>query len=228
MTNVRLTLVIFATCVTGAASLTSGQAKEISKTEYDAISQAAYSTLAKATYRIKRTPSVNKASIATEQGAVISSVSEFAPGDRRRVVTVLQTATGTRKEETIKIGDQEFMRTNDGPWEDLSKKKFDRFTLVGDAAVESKESSTYRHLGTENVRGIYTELYEEVVYEEIKFKDRTISYSYLNRLWISKDGRPLGNESKHSGSNGIVTASSTSEYEYDPGIKIELPAIKVK
>ena len=222
--NYRVSLILVVGVLAVAAASAFAQAREISKEEYQATNKAAYAKLDNATYRVKWTHA-SPASIGTERGELISSVSEFAPQDRRRVVTTWKTPKGTRTEETIKVGDKEFMKTDDGPWEDLTKKRFDRFTIVGDAASQEKVTETYRHLGIDRVRGLEAEIFEEIVYREEVYDNRTIGYSNLTRLWISKDGRLLKRESKHSGSNGLVTSSSISEYEYDPNIKIELPNV---
>jgi hypothetical protein len=197
-----------------------GQRKEISKAKFVAIREAAYSKLEKSAYRVKWTPSINEASIADGREAVISSTSEFAPPHKKRVITVWKTATGTREEETIRIADKEFTKI-DGHWKTLEK-PVNRFTAVGDV-LKPVDDETYLHVGSEQLRGVNAEIYEEIVHTEYTYDNRKITYTTLNRLWIGMDGRLLKAEWKQSGSNGVVTSSSISDYEYDPTIRIEAP-----
>jgi hypothetical protein len=226
--NWNISFAIFVALLTVTGSTLLGQPREISKSEYYAASQAAYAKLEKASYRVKWTRDLRRADIATEQGALISSITEFTPSGRQRIVTTWQTANGTRKEETIKAGDKEFKKTDDGPWKDLSDNQPDRFSIYGDPGKKTEETATYRHLGSDRVRDLEVELFEEIVYAEYSFGNKTTGFSNLNRLWIAKDGRLLKSEWKHSGSNGVVTSHSVSEYEYDPNIRIGLPHVKVK
>jgi len=204
----------------GALSI-AAQAREITKEEFIALQNSAYGKLQGATYRVRVTTHPN---LKTEIGTLISEVSEHAPDDRLRSVRVWQlSGGGTRKEETLQVGNQEFVRKNDGAWEDVSKGRPDRYTMFGDPVVSTKEIATYRHLGIDPVGDIHAELVEEMLYREEMSGDRKFAYGTVNRLWISKDGRLLKAEWKHSGSDGLVKSTRTSEYEYDPNIKIELP-----
>lgn len=207
-----------------AASSVFSQPREITKAEFEATERAARSKLQGATYRMRTTWSSSKAAIESEHGSLTSSVSECAPQDRRRTVLTWQTAKGPRTEETISIDGEEVVRTNDGPWG--KRKEFDRFTMIGGSPPKQTESATYRYIGSESIRGVDAEVYEENMYREFDYGDHTSSYSSLKRIWVTKDGRLVRTEEKFGGSRGTVTSSSYSDYEYDETIKIEAPSIK--
>ena len=201
----------------------SAQPREITKEEFDAMEKAARAKLNGATYRVRVTAKPDPRSVKSEYGGLISEISEQVSTDRRRVVRVWQLSDGTRKEETVEGGDRKFIRKNDGVWEDVSKRDPTRYSGFGSAIDDQKVIATYRNLGVDPVRDIHAELIEEMIYREYVVENRKMAFGYVNRLWISKDGRLMKSEWKNSGSDGLVKSYRVSEYEYDPNIKIELP-----
>ncbi|MEO8572634.1 MAG: hypothetical protein ABI481_01600 [Pyrinomonadaceae bacterium] len=198
------------------------QPQEISKDEFHERERSAFSKLEAKLYRERITQWTDPAMVSKEFGSMVSQICEYAPPDRQRTVSVFQMPNGTRKEETIKIGKRTFTRKDDEPWQDVSKRDPNRYSMFGDP-IEAKETVTYRRVGIERINGIEGELVEELFYREHKVAGKSHGFGFVNRLWITKDAVLIRRELKGSGSNGLVTSHTITDYEYDPNIRIEAP-----
>jgi hypothetical protein len=130
-----------------------GQPREISREEFRMREASAYSKVADKARRERMTRKSDSTAASEEIGSVVSQISEFVPPDRCRVLTIYKLKTGTRKEETIQVGNQRFIRKDDGPWLDVSKREPSRFSIFCDP-IEKKETATYRDLGIERIKDV--------------------------------------------------------------------------
>jgi|GEM_PF-2236806 len=217
-----MTRLINAFCVVAFCAIVqvSGQERAITQKQFDDARTSASEALKSKIYR------TNTEAAPGSGPQHYSTISEYVPPDRSRLLRVYTFRDKVEKSEIIKIGDTSYARFDGGPWISPYVPN-DRFTVAGggrEAKVERKFEYTLiadMDLGKEK-----TDLYvrrEDFSYEASGVSYKTVSFF---RYWISKGGLFLRSEDRVHDKDGKLLHRSITDYEYDPGIKIEAPVVR--
>lgn len=159
------------------------------------------------------------------------STSEFLPPDRYHYIFETTTAAGTERTEYIDIGKESFVRRGDGDWEIfVPSGKGGMGNGTGDGFERPQiETKVVRTLSKNvNVNDQTANLYQTVTTVKYTFTTRTHTNVFIESYWFDNSGRMLKSFEETQYGDTKKSTRSTTEYDYDPNLKIEAPRIKNK
>lgn len=155
-----------------------------------------------------------------------TSITEYAPPDRRHSTFIRTNSSGVEvKTETITIGESEWVRTNDGPWRELTGEGRGSGSGRGSgtSATLVERLVEYKVISGERVGGETADLYRHTL--TLKFTSETGDFQSISTRnnWFGADGRLLRSENITADGEGKISYRTSTTYEYDPNIRIEAP-----
>jgi hypothetical protein len=197
-----------------------GQKRTITEKQYDDADSAAWKFLENHSYRSRETRER-----AGRPGPTLTfTIYESVPPRQSRTLATEKVDGVTTTTETIKSANKIFLRKNGGKWT-LQDSGSDRFTVSGmrvkDERVTEFTMTPDVMLGNEK-----TDLYEQN--ETITYNSTavTLTNSWTRRFWLDQKGARLKSEYIFKRGDGGIMERSTTFYEYDPNIRIEIPVTK--
>lgn len=207
-----------------------GQRKEIEQKEYDKLMNEIRENTRNLSHRLITIRTRYRQDGITVQETE-KKLSEYVlSGDRRFLSEfVNHLINRTTITELIKINGVEYKKVNNGKWEIVSSR-----TIIGDKNVKI-ENEYKNYFLTKNVLldGQTVDIIESESEDTLKYKNHSNSeiietHNYRWK-WIIKDGLFIKSEAISEKVNPKISISnSTTNYEYDPKIKIEVPIIDEK
>ncbi|HMS41741.1 MAG TPA: hypothetical protein PKE69_16030 [Pyrinomonadaceae bacterium] len=201
-------------------SLVFGQEKTITKKEYTEITEKAFNGVKGKIHRSIYTLDYFFPPNPTPT-RLVKMTREVVPPNKYRLIT----ERFNEKREEIKVGTRVYVRENDGKWEKDSETLF----LMAAENNEKIEEESYKLYEDSELNGEKVNLYEKVIKltnlnnEEGKEKE-----IHTERYWIKKDGVLVKIENKTDTVGKTSFSLSTTIYEYDSTIKIEIPRITLR
>jgi hypothetical protein len=151
-------------------------------------------------------------------------IREFLPGVGSRMTYEFNSPSLYKKTETIIIADKTYTREGDGQWIETMPVSHTR----PESTVKTVDNQfKYKFLGTEQFNNQNANVYtvtEKSKLISLKY-NRESSSNTITKYWFAEDGRLLKTESKREirGGNTISKFHTTTLYELDPNIRIEVP-----
>lgn len=218
MKNVLLT-VLFAIAF---SAVSFGQVKEISEANFSTVQAKAESLLNASSYRL--TVSMEYFVDRDKPGSISRTfLKEVILPDKWRTVEAFNYEDGTStKEETLWDGKALFTRTKDGEW-----KKYSGGASVGGRIESGKITNTYRFIGNSDLNGTPVSILEHEQYRIANKYSRSdmviVHYLRKTRYYYSNKGYLMRKIEENEIVGRKELSRETSNYEYDPKIKIVAP-----
>lgn len=213
-----------------------GQNRDLSK-EYERVINNSLDKLKSVSYRkkIKQEYTDNKPRTINEKGentatnekilSVKNITSEFSPpnkwhkieAENFKIISFTDSYFNqTSYKETISIGDKIFRKGKNNKWEEFN---LDADTNKGFPIIElGKDIVEYKFIDSEIINNQKANIYE------IAANSKTSGSNINERYWINSDNGILIKEEYEANLyNGERIIKSTTKYEYDSTIKVELP-----
>ena len=196
------------------AALIFGQENILEQGEFRSIVEKAGRNLYGKTYRTINTYETLDARITVPEKSVKIVTERISPDRFRRI----EESNG-QQVEIIRVGENRYIRENDGEWKEESGSGIIERTGCG-ALVES---AVYKVIENSDLDGKTVDLYEMTK----KLNDQSCGdngkFESIGRYWISKDGLLLKTEEIYEDVEKTSLKRKVTIYEHDPNIKIESP-----
>lgn len=157
-------------------------------------------------------------------------ISEVIPPDRRRFIVEKKTKNGIERTEYIDIANQRFVKKNNSNWEIFKPEGSGVGSGSGNGGGEnvkiehSTENKLKRGVIINNQKADY---YETKTTFKYIYPTRTVVSYSKEGFWFDEKGRYVKAIEEGFDEETKSLSQKTTEYEYDPKIKIEAP-IKIK
>lgn len=207
------------------STLGASQERELSEQEFEKVESDAQKLSTTSNRRtVMDSKHVDKASPAMVT-LEIREVSERTVKGDWRSIRVEKGKNGTKETANMSVGGVDYVRTADGRW--LKKEKVKdqgRFSVFGDPAGRKEERFQYAYLGKVELAGIKLDLYESRKFRSYQLRpDWNHSYTTIERLWLSPDGKLAKRQSQTAESDGHISVDTVWAYEYPGTLIIEAP-----
>lgn len=217
MRKIFQTIIIISVLAFNAA-IVFGQEKEITESEYSAITDKAAAFLEKRTYRESSTSETFADRELKQLTETSKSIYEFVPPNRIR--SVYEDEDG--KTERIEIGSRIYVRKNNGKWK---RDNEINNTILGRSNV-SKSEYSYKFLEKTTFNGKSASVYS---YTRTEYDlNQNINDVYMRIFWVDSEGKYLKEVSEFTNFKSNYFNRYTSNYEYDLKIRIVAPIISTK
>ncbi|MEQ1924201.1 MAG: hypothetical protein ABL952_17005, partial [Pyrinomonadaceae bacterium] len=154
-------------------------------------------------------------------------ISEYLRPDRERMFYEVTDKKGTKRSESVEIGDNEYSREGDGPWKVTRKATPDlaKLLIPLGKADQSDESVKYEYLylGKKELNGMMADLYQVTTTRSLRSASGDIINPSVKKYWFDKNGRLLRTQIDTTDNVTRALHQEIKEYEYDVVIKIEAP-----
>jgi hypothetical protein len=161
---------------------------------------------------------------------IMKSILEIIPPDRSRYISMKETSKGVAwRSESIRVGKRRFRREDNGEWKEEKESGGGIGGGEGSGYIGYKlEKTIERKLKKGEVAGNKkVDLYETFSTYKYIYPLKTITKVWKEIYSFDADGMFVKREEEYNdGSNSV--RKTVEEYEYDPNIKIEAPALREK
>jgi len=157
------------------------------------------------------------------------SMNEILPPDRNRFVYEEMTASGIERTEYINIGENSFVRRNDGEWKISvpSGMIIGSGTGSGNGIIPKVEVAIVKTLTKgETVNNQSADLYKTIESRKYIYPDTTYINVSTESFWFDRRGMLVKSSREFQDGERKSLSRTTEEYEYNPNFKIEAPIIK--
>ena len=154
------------------------------------------------------------------------SIREFIPPDRVHYVFEAKDAKSTTRYELIRIGEKTYTRANDEEWkEGGSGSGMGSGIGDGDTAVKIERSEKRILKKGVLLNKQKVDFYETEVTVKYIYPNQTYTTVYSDSYWFNAGGMYVKTESVYLDNSSKNTSRNTTEYEYNPKIKIAAPIL---
>lgn len=217
--NTLSILFLFSICF---AQITA-QNRKVTEQEITSLKNNAYEKLKNRTYRRTMTSESYKNINDKAPYYYVTSILENLPPDKSHYVYENKTIDGTKRTETITIGQKKYQRLNNESWNETASES-SGFGGGSGTLVDTQKTVEYKYLGKKTIRDQDADLYEKKTTTKFESSGKKFTSIYTERFWFSKDGLFLKTENESKDGNDKITSHTIFEYEYNlTDLKIEAP-----
>ena len=153
---------------------------------------------------------------------------EFIPPDRIYFSSERENAEGRKRFEAIYIGEKEYIRVDNGEWQELVRggegNGVGNGTSIGDDV--RIETTVERKLKKgEMVNKRIADRYEKIITTKVIFPDKTYTSVEREVNWFDANGLLVKYYQEVQDDKLKRTYRTTTDYEYDANIRIEAPVL---
>lgn len=203
------------------------QEKDFSQAELGRLYKNAVEKLNDRSYRSTSVSTVQK------NGAWIperteTTVRTVVPPDREQIISVIETAAEVRRSEFVKIGRRRFFRAGNGAWRESSAPGSEAVgggkSIAGDSPDTELTVKRTLHKGV-SLNGRSVDHYETVTTAKTVLSGQTYTTILKAGVWLNADGLLIKSANEYHSDRYKISARTVAEYDYDPRIRIEVPAV---
>ena len=203
------------------------QQRAVTETEVESLLNKALEKRKLVPYRI------TKLEVIHQTGLRIKSVTEHMPPRRARSVVERRDQTGKTRKERIWTDELRYEKVGSGPWSVFERARPGAEAKVSDESgtvttgtlTDEKIEQKFEYLGRDDLDGKPTDVYKKVRKVTTELPIGRITVIETTRYWLSDQGMLLKEVSEGSAGNRQRAYTTTTDFEYDPTIKIEAPIL---
>ncbi len=204
------------------------QERKVTEQELTTFTDNAYKKLKDKTYRVTMTSESYVSVKDSSPNQLVNAITEYISPDRRHSIYERKVGETMFREETISIGQKEYVKQNNEDWKEISAAGNGSGSGFRGSVINNEKNVVSKYKGNETIKNQKADLYEIVTtrkYSSPNFNSTTV---ITEKFWLNKDGLFLKRESDTKIDNKKNISHIVWEYEYDLNIKIEDPIIKAK